>query len=78
MGVRLLKVNLMCLRCRGEIDHIIVVVKKWGDFDITVYMAIISYDCSSAICNCDSNHICTAPYTCICPVGWTGDDCMEG
>lgn len=32
----------------------------------------------SAICNCDSNHICTAPYTCVCPVGWTGDDCMTG
>ena len=33
----------------------------------------------TAICeDCDSNHICVAPYTCVCPDGWMGSDCMEG
>lgn len=28
--------------------------------------------------NCDSNHTCTAPNTCVCLPGWTGSDCSEG
>ena len=32
-----------------------------------------------AVCpGCDSNHICTAPNTCVCPTGWTGNDCHTG
>ena len=34
----------------------------------------------TALCrpDCDRNHTCIAPDTCVCPTGWTGNDCHIG
>ena len=44
----------------------------------TVTAACISYIRAAICVDCDSNHVCIAPDTCVCPDGWMGDDCMQG
>ena len=77
-GCTLLYNNIIVALCKHVNECYNVIFHRVHGLLATVTAACISYICAAICVDCDSNHVCIAPDTCVCPEGWMGDDCMQG